>query len=668
MNIESKINNLYEKIKQYNKEYYDNNHSAISDGEYDILLREFEGLISKNPEFSHYLDDLNVGFVPSKKFSKQKHLEKMYSLQNAFNHSELLDFNERIQRFFGDFDREIEYCCEYKIDGLSFSATYNKGKYILGLTRGDGEFGENITDNIAQIIDFPNEIPYQSKIEIRGEIYINHNDFQNLNQELIEKNEKPFSNPRNAASGSLRQIDSESVKKRNLRYFAYSIGFTEDKKLFTSQSDVLAILKSFGFTINNSYFTSNSLKKIENYYQDVLSRRDELGYDIDGIVVKVNDFELQDRLGFSSRYPRWAIAYKFPANEAMTQLLDLSFQVGRTGAITPVAILNPINVGGAMVSRASLYNFDEIERKQIKIGDFVFVKRSGDVIPKIISVILEKRIGDEKVIDLPKNCPSCNEKLNFSEIIVRCDNIFGCPAQIIERIKHFASRDCMNIDGLGEKQIEFFYKNKFINSIIDIYFLQQKYSEEIKILPNWGEKSANNLFDAIEKSKNQTLDKFIFSLGVRFVGEVASKALARYFQKVENFNLSYINYGNLIQIDGLGGKIVDSIMQFFNQKNVINEVNGLIGILNIADYIDIQHEESFFTNKNVVFTGTLDKMTRKEAKLLAEKLGAKVCSQISGNIDIVIAGFDAGSKLQKANELKIKVINEDEWLQLSKKL
>jgi DNA ligase (NAD+) len=667
LEIEKKIQNLFQKIQFYNDQYYNENQSEIDDSEYDELKREFEGLIRKNPEFQKYYDEISIGAKSSKKFSKHKHLERMYSLQNAFNYEEFLDFNERVQRFFGDFQTKIEYCCEYKIDGLSFSALYKNGKYVQGLTRGDGEYGEDVTENIAQVQNFPLEISYQNTIEVRGEIYMTHDDFEKLNFDLSQKNEKTFVNPRNAASGSLRQIDIEAVKKRNLKYFAYNIGFAEIDD-FKSQSEVLKKLKEFGFTINENFAVTDDLKEVEKFHSKVLIQRSKINYDVDGIVCKVNNIDLQKRLDFSSKYPRWAIAYKFPSYEAITQLTDLSFQVGRTGAITPVAILRPVNVGGVMVSRASLYNFDEIKRQDLKIGDFVSIKRSGDVIPKIISVLKEKRNGSEEEIILIKKCPSCDKDLNFDEIVVRCDNEFSCSAQIKEKIKHFCSRDGMNIDGLGNKQIEYFYDNGFISNVSDIYFLKDRYEDKIKNLPNWGEKSAQNLFEAIEKSKNVSLDKFIFSLGVRFVGEVASKVLARYFVSVKNLNENFINREDLLQIDGLGEKIVNSICNFFENKENMIFLKKLIHCLNIQNYEEVEKFDSFINGKNIIFTGTLDKMTRKEAKALAEKLGAKVCSQISGNVDLVVAGFDAGSKLTKARDLKIKVMNESEWLQLIQKL
>ena len=664
LKTEEKIQDLFEKIKLHNEQYYNDNQSEISDSEYDELKKEFECLIEQNPQFQKYYDELGVGVKSSKKFSKQKHLEKMYSLQNAFTHEEFLDFNERIQRFLGDFNKKIEYCCEDKIDGLSFSALYKHGKYVLGLTRGDGEYGEDITENIAQIEGFPLKIPYKKTIEIRGEIYLTHDDFEKLNEDLSAKGEKTFVNPRNAASGSLRQLDVKAVKKRKLKHFAYNIGFVEGGNEFQYQDEILKKLKEFKFSVNENFFVSDDLKEIEEFHSKVLIERSEINYDVDGVVCKINDLELQKRLDFSSKYPRWAIAYKFPSHEAMTSLIDLIFQVGRTGAITPVAILKPVNVGGVIVSRASLYNYDEIKRRDIKIGDLVLLKRSGDVIPKIISALKEKRTGDEKDIILVKNCPSCGSALNFDEIIVRCDNEFCCPTQIKEKIKHFCSRDGMNIDGLGNKQIEYFYDNKFISNVFDIYSLEDRYENEIKNLPNWGEKSAQNLFEAIENSKTAQLDKFLFALGIRFVGDVASKVLARYFRSIKNFNKNFINRDDLLQIDGLGEKIVNSIDNFFSSEENSIFLQKLINCLNIQDHEEIEKSNSAISGKNVIFTGTLDKMTRKEAKALAVKLGAKVCSQISGNVDLVIAGFDAGSKIQKARDLKIKIIDENEWMKL----
>lgn len=664
LEIEKKIKDLFEKLKFYNEQYYNFDQSEIDDGEYDDLKKEFEDLIKRYPQYQKYFDEIGLGAKPSEKFSKHKHMERMYSLKNAVDKEELIEFNKSIQRFFGDFGKKIEYCCEYKIDGLSFSATYRNGKYSLGLTRGDGEYGEDVTENIAQVDGFPIEIPYKKTIEIRGEVYLTHKDFEEINSELSRNGEKVFVNPRNAASGSLRQLDIEAVKRRKLRYFVYALGFVENKSDFTKQSDILKKIKSLGFFVNENFFVTDDLDEIERRHQEILAKRSDINYDIDGIVCKVNDISLQERLGFSSKYPRWAIAYKFPSHEAVTQLIDLSFQVGRTGAITPVAVLKPVNVGGVMVSKASLYNYDEIKRKDIKINDYVVIKRSGDVIPKVTAVLKERRGGGEIDVEFPKNCPSCGERLNFDEIVVRCDNEFGCPAQIKEKIKHFCSRDGMNIDGLGDKQIEYFYDNKFISTVVDIFFLKERYENEIKKLANWGEKSAQNLFNAIDRSRNVSLEKFIFSIGIRFVGEVASRALARYFGSVKNFNKDFVSREDLLQIGGLGEKIVNSVCSFF-EKKVNNEfLRRLILCLNVRDYEEIVTEESELNGKNIVFTGTLDKMTRKEAKGIAERFGAKVCSQISGNVDLVVAGFDAGSKLKKAQELKIKVIDEDGWFRL----
>jgi DNA ligase (NAD+) len=665
----SEIENLIIQIKKYNQQYYIENQSEISDEEFDNLCAKLKKLLEKNKDFEFDESEI-LGSKPSSKFSKHKHLEKMYSLQNAFNYEELEDFNERVQRFLGDFTKKIEYCAEYKVDGLSFSALYKNGNYVLGLTRGDGEYGEDITENISTINDFPLTIPHKGTIEIRGEIYLSHDAFKKLNDELLANNQKQFSNPRNAASGSLRQLDAEITKSRNLKYFAYNIGYS-DEELFDSQGKTLELLKNFSFIINPDYLITNNLSEIEKFYNKILEKRHEINYDIDGIVCKINNTDLQKRLGYSSKYPRWAIAYKFPAHQIVTKLNNVIFQVGRTGAITPVAILEPVNIDGVTVSKASLHNSDEISRKNIKIGDYVSIKRSGDVIPQIISVLFDKRTGDEINIEFPKHCPSCNSILCHSQndVVIRCENEFNCPAQIKEKIKYFVSRDALNIDGLGDKQIEYFYDNNYIKNAEDIFLLEKNFSDAITKLPNWGEKSANNLFKAIEKAKNVSLDKFILSVGIRFIGEVTSKTLASHYLSIDNFirNLEQneiILKHSLLEIEGLGTKITESICKFAHNQSNIKTIKNLSEILKIKQYEKTIKVQSPISNKNILFTGTLTHMTRKEAKDIAEKLGAKICSTISQNTDILIAGESAGSKLQNAAKLGIKIINETEWMNI----
>ena len=662
----SKIEKLIQQIKKYNRQYYDENQSDISDDEFDNLNKELRRLLAKNSDYAFDEKDL-LGSTPSAKFDKCRHLQRMYSLQNAFNYQEFLDFDERVKRFLNNFVTPIEYCCEYKIDGLSFSALYKNGEFTLGLTRGDGEFGENITENIAQIDNLPMQISFKGVIEVRGEIYLFHKDFERLNIEL----EGQFSNPRNAASGSLRQLDSNVTKSRNLKYFAYSIGYCSEE-FSSTQNDTLIRLEDLGFRTNPSYLCTSDLKKIEEYYQLVELDRENLDFDIDGIVCKVNFLNLQTRLGYSSKYPRWAIAYKFPADEVITQLLDVSFQVGRTGAITPVAILQPVDINGVTVARASLYNYDEIIRKNIRLGDFVSIKRSGDVIPKIISVLKDRRVGNELDINFPTKCPSCDSELCFDEIVTRCNNSINCNEQIKERLKYFVSRDGLNVDGFGSKQMESFYESGYIRKLEDIFELQARYGDEIRNLPNWGEKSAKNLFDSIEKSKNVALEKFIFALGIRFLGSVGSKGLASYFKTAQCFLLflkknSVEIENTLNDIDGIGEKIAASIRDFSLSKANVELVERLSELLDIQDDENNELENSFLKGKNILFTGTMSKMGRREAKQVAERMGAKVLSAISKAVDILVVGSEAGSKLKKAKELGIRIVNEDEWMTMTKK-
>lgn len=691
--IKKRIIELKNLIVEHNRRYYNEDSPVISDAQFDQINKELQVLLDKNPEFLELIDqsDLLGSKLPENSKAKHSHLKPMLSLQNAFTEQDVIDFEIRVKRFLNiNSNFPIEFCVEQKYDGLSFSALYINGKYVLGLTRGDGLIGEDITKNLANLANWPMELSGEylpNKIEIRGEVFMPVSNFNKLNQILKENKEKLFINPRNAASGSLRVLDEQEVLKRGLQYFAYNIGYIDQEfaQIPNKQSEILSLLTKFGFNVSQEYLIGDSLDKIFEFYKSNLLKRKALDYEIDGLVIKVNSLSLQENLGHSAKYPRHSIAFKFPSNEEITRIIDVHFQVGRTGSITPVAILEPVNISGATITKASLHNFDEITKLDLKINDFINLKRSGDVIPQVISVIKDLRREDylERIeILMPRICPSCSTELvkPINEVVLRCLN-YHCQARVIEGIKYFCGRDALNIVGLGDKQVQYFYELGWIKNIVDIFSLQNSYGQQIKLLPNWGEKSSDNLFNNIEKSKNISLEKFIYCLGIRFVGEVGSKLLAVYFQRIANFQKFIESFSNdvfnvyarkileeLRQIDGLGEKMLDSLIDFFANKENSNISLSLIRVLKISEYVAnnqnaLYDVSNIFYQKNIVFTGTLSCMSRAQAKEIAsEKLLAKVQSQISSSTDYLIAAEKSGSKLNKAQGLNIKIIDENEWL------
>jgi len=712
--IADKIKLLSEEIKSHNKKYYIDNNPEISDEEFDKLNRTFYDLLKQNPDIK--FNDLELlGSKPNKKEKKYNHLKPMLSLQNIFDLEEFIDFDKRIYRFLnieyknnqskkGHENKSLlskfEYCIEQKFDGLSFSATYIDGEFNIGLTRGDGFIGEDITHNLKTIENFPKKLNLKNppkKIEIRGEIYLSIENFKKLNKIALINGEKEFVNPRNAASGSLRILDSEDFRSRGLEYFAYNIGYYENldgkylEKIQT-QSDTLLFLKEIGFRIFENFYVSNDLMKIYEYYLNTLSLRKNLEYEIDGIVIKINDIKLQEKLGSTGKYPRHSGAFKFPSNNESTRIIDVIFSIGRTGSITPVAILEPISISGVTIRKASLHNFDEINRLDIMINDIVNVKRSGDVIPQIIMVLKEKRdeevntIYERKKIIEPEKCPSCASKLfkNDEEAILRCENI-DCESKLIEYIKYFVSRDAFNIIGLGSKQINYFFNKGFIKSSIDIFFLEERFSNEIRSLENWGEKSSNNLFENIKKSKNISFSKMIFALGIRLNGEMNSKILAKFFQNKENFldfiksfeenqekKNSYIS--SLKEIDGLGEKAIDEILKYFSFEKNRCFLFDLLKIINIIYEDDNKklefNEKNIFYNKNIVFTGSLNLLSRQAAKELCSKhLNANIQSSITSSTNFLIYGEKSGSKLEKAKLItNIQILDENKFISILKDL
>jgi len=805
------LERLSKVIEFHNKQYYEKNSPVISDAEYDkLFIRQlkieklFPSLVSSDSPTQR------ISTVVSK-FAKITHSKPMLSLANAFNEEDLNDFIEKIQRFL-NINYFPELCCETKIDGLSFSAKFVNGKLLHAATRGDGYVGEEITANILQVKDFPNSITFHGIIEVRGEVYMRHSDFYHLNEQEIANGKEAFANPRNAAAGSLRQLDSKITASRNLRYFVYAVGETDLQ--INSQSELLDTLKNIGFIVNEKHKTCTSIEQVMDYYRSTELERSHLDYDIDGIVYKVNDLKLQERLGFVGRNPRWAIAHKFPAEQAITKLLNITVQVGRTGALTPVGELEPINVGGVLVARASLHNQDEIDRKDIRIGDTVIIQRAGDVIPQIVSVKHELRPANTQKFYIPSNCPSCNAITirEEEEAVIRCPSGLTCPAQSLEHLCHFVSKEAFNIDGLGEKQLEYFINQKYINSPADIFSLN-KFSEQIKIAEGWGVKSVSNLLEAIEKSKTISLARFIYSLGIRSVGIVTAKLLAKNYLSFNNWYNSMLSIvpslvihdegnrpeivdlrspseqdprsqlrfarddntcisstrddntgtssawddnmkgkptgnGNvdvpspvipgvsakhtspsvildvsakdtshsvipgvsakdtshsvipdvsakdtshsvipdvsaegagdrgsrknnseatefLNNIDGIGDKTIFMIGEFFSDTVNCQIIEDLSKIIKIEDY-QTNEQTSPLAGKTIIFTGSLIKMTRSEAKAKAENLGMKVLSSVSKNTNYVVVGEDAGSKLTKAQELGLELLSEDQWIELTK--
>jgi DNA ligase (NAD+) len=670
------LKQLANKVEEYNKAYHQEDAPLISDAEYDQLFNLNLELEKKFPHLTLTNSPTGqIGSSAAEKFSKVTHINPMFSLSNAFDDEDVSEFINRIRNFLR-LDNFPPIFCEPKIDGLSFSATYEDGILTKAATRGDGFIGEDITENIKTIKNFPHSIVAAPAIlEVRGEVYINKQDFLLLNQaqELSQKDK--FANPRNAAAGSLRQLDPNVTANRPLRYFVYAVG-SVSSKIADFQDALLDKLKELGFIVNNIGKLAYSEDDMKSFYEYLNLSREELPYEIDGIVYKLNDFALQQRMGFIARSPRFAIAHKFPAIIGQTKLINITLQVGRTGVLTPVAELETLSIGGVRVSRATLHNYQEIIRKDIRINDYVFLQRAGDVIPQITTVDVTQRSSESQKIDMPKLCPSCGSHLHYNQetIIIRCDNGLNCPAQNYERICHFTSKNALDIDGLGKKQIEFLLEKSLIENPVDIFYLQNNNEKSLVKLENmvgWGRKSVENLWANIEKAKTVSLNRFIYSLGIRHIGEQTAKLLAREFQNYNSFIAAMESllkgdqqiYQRLNDLEGIGDKILLDIIDFFDIKENLQIIQQLSKILNIQDY-NQQTTKTVLTGKIVVFTGSLLTLSRAEAKSQAEKLGSKVVSSVSSATDLVVAGSDSGSKLKKAKELGIKIVDEDEWQEL----
>ncbi|MDA0780739.1 MAG: NAD-dependent DNA ligase LigA [Rickettsiales bacterium] len=671
------LERLANEIAKHDELYHKEDNPKISDAEYDALRKRNEGIEEKFPNLIRGDSPTNkVGYAPSEKFGKVKHTVPMLSLANAFSEQDINDFIDRVRRFLGlNESDEVDIFAEPKIDGLSFSARYEKGVFVRGATRGDGTTGEDITENLKQFLPTKLQGEFPDILEVRGEVYMSHKDFQALNKEQEKNGGKIFANPRNAAAGSLRQLDARITKSRNLKYFMYGWGEVSEQ-IADKQSDMIESFKKMGLSTNPLSKIIKNTKQILDNYGDIYAKRPNLDYDIDGIVYKINLIERQQRLGFISRSPRWAIAHKFPAEQAKTILEKINIQVGRTGALTPVAELTPITVGGVVVSRATLHNKDEIERKDIREGDTVIIQRAGDVIPQVVGVDIELRSTGSKAFIFPDKCPICGSiaKKEEGEAVTRCTGGLICNAQAVESLKHFVSRDAFDIEGLGEKQIKSFWEDGIISKPSDIFQLEENEKNSLKSIGNregWGKKSVENLFNAINEKRKIELNRFIYALGIRFVGTTTAKLLAFSYNNFKNWeenmkkasDVSSEEYNELLSIDGIGEKVARSIVQFFREEHNIEEVNKLAQILDIQN-AERPKSNSPVAGKTVVFTGTLIKMTRSEAKAKAESLNAKVSGSVSKKTDYVVAGEEAGSKLKKAGELGVKILTEDEWINL----
>tara|TARA_B100001063_G_scaffold242271_1_gene270632 strand:+ start:4120 stop:6150 length:2031 start_codon:yes stop_codon:yes gene_type:complete len=671
MNKNKILKNYKEKIKklnEFNEAYYDKNSPLVSDAEFDILKNE---ILSIENEFNFLKNKLSpsniVGFKPSKNFKKVGHRVPMLSLSNAFTKEDLENFHKKILNFLDlESSHIIEFSAEPKIDGISASLIYKNGKFISGLSRGDGKEGEDITENLKTIDDIPKSISdkdFPAEIDIRGEVFIKNSDFKRLSDK--------FSNPRNAASGSLRQKDPNETKKIPLRFIAYTFGYEKGLK-DVSQEIFLKNLKRWGFQTNPFNKTLSNIDQMLNNYSKIENKRSELDFDIDGIVYKVNNFNLQKRLGYVANAPRWAIAHKFSAFKGISEILDIEVQIGRTGALTPVAKIKPINIGGVIVSNATLHNEDEINRKDIRINDTVVVERAGDVIPHIISVELKKRPNKTKKFIFPEKCPSCgldtikdfNKTTKKTDAVRRCSSEgFECEKVAIEKIKHFVSKEAFNIDGLGKKIVEKFWDLKLIRLPQDIFKLN---FNKIEVLEGWGKQSVRNLKYSIDQKKNISLERFIFSLGIRHIGFEGAKLLSKNLKSINNFiNLSEEKkIDELENLDGIGETQIKSIKNFFSNKTNFMIVKNLNNLIKIKD-VKVLHKKGVLKEKTFMLTGKLSNMSRSEAKSLIEQNSGSVISNVSKKLDYLIIGDKPTKrKVEAAKELNIKIITQNEWLKL----
>ncbi|MBT3787203.1 MAG: NAD-dependent DNA ligase LigA [Alphaproteobacteria bacterium] len=672
-------------IAEHDQRYYRDDAPDVTDADYDALRQRNIAIETRFPDLKRKDSPSDrVGATPATGFGKVKHRRPMLSLDNAFNDEDVHEFVARVRKFLGlSEDEKVTLVAEPKIDGLSASVRYEMGKFVLGATRGDGETGEDITANLAQVTDLPktlsgNNVP--DVIEVRGEVYMAKEDFLALNEAQEKAGGKIFANPRNAAAGSLRQLDVSVTAGRKLRFFAYAWGEAPQLPSDT-QSGVLQCFKGWGFSLNPLTEVCRDVDGALALYRGVETARAGLPYDIDGVVYKVDRLDWQERLGMVSRAPRWAIAHKFPAEKAQTVINDIDIQVGRTGTLTPVARLEPVTVGGVVVTNATLHNEENIEKLDVRIGDTVIVQRAGDVIPQVLAVVTDKRPENSGAYDFPDHCPICgsaavreikDQKTGELEARRRCTGGLICEAQAVERLRHFVSRDAFDIEGLGEKQIAAFWQDGLVRQPSDIFELKNKEIDPpLKEREGWGDLSVSNLFKAIDQRRTIELDRFMYGLGVPHVGQTTARLLAKTYETHERLLEALMKaqdaesdaWLDLVDIDGVGPKVAQTLVAFFAEPHNNDVVNSLVAHLDIQPF-DMPEDDSPVSGKTVVFTGTLERMTRAEAKAKAESLGAKVSGSVSKKTDYLVAGPGAGSKLKKAQELGVTALSEDDWLAL----
>lgn len=658
---EKRVQELHETLNQYNYEYHVLDKPSVPDSEYDQRLRELIELEDQFPNLkSPDSPTQRVGGAILDFFEKVEHRTPMLSLGNAFNEQDLRDFDRRVRQAVGD---DFSYVCELKIDGLAVSLRYEDGRFVQGATRGDGSIGEDITSNLKTIRAIPLKVKETAAFEVRGEAFMPKRSFEALNAAKEERGEEPFANPRNAAAGSLRQLDPKIAASRNLDIFLYALAEIGDMGI-ESHSEGLDRLDELGFKTNPERKRCATIEEVLEYVEEWTQGRPDLSYDIDGIVIKVDALDQQSELGTTAKSPRWAIAFKFPAEEVVTILKDIELSVGRTGVVTPTAILEPVRVAGTTVQRASLHNEDLIREKDIKIGDHVVIKKAGDIIPEVVNVLEEKRTGEEQEFSMPTHCPECESELVRleGEVALRCINP-KCPAQIREGLIHFVSRNAMNIDGLGEKVISQLFREQLIEDVADLYRLER---EQLLALERMGEKSVDNLLAAIEASKKNSLEKLLFGLGIRHVGAKAAKTLSQEFGTMDK--LSSASAEELTAVNEIGGKMAEAIVAYFENEEVQELLQELKDAGVNMEYkgpkpVAASDVDSYFAGKTIVLTGKIEQLSRNEAKERIEALGGKVTGSVSKKTDLVIAGEEAGSKLTKANELKIEVWDEDKLLE-----
>ncbi len=670
-------------IAEHDRRYHQEDAPTLSDAEYDALRRRYDALEKAHPELADAQSlSRKVGAAPSEKFAKVAHAVPMLSLGNVFADEEVAEFCARVRRFLGmSEEAPLAVVAEPKIDGLSCSLLYERGELVRAATRGDGFEGEDVTANIMTVAAIPKRlVGAPARLEARGEVYLRHSDFAAINQRQAAAGKPTFANPRNSAAGSLRQLDPRVTAERPLQFFAYSWGEVSEAFADT-QHGALEAFRRFGLPVNPLTKVCRSAEELIAHYREIEKQRATLGYDIDGVVYKVDDLALQRRLGFVSRSPRWAVAHKFPAERASTRVEAIEIHVGRTGALTPVAKLHPVTVGGVVVANATLHNEDEIARLDVRVGDAVAIQRAGDVIPQVIEVLLDQRPPNTHPFAFPKDdegnfiCPICrsaalreiDERTGKADVVRRCTGKLVCPAQAVEGLKHFCSRNAFDIEGLGDKQIELFYARGRVKIAADIFTLERRDGEGAPPLREWdgfGETSARNLFAAIEARRRIAFNRFLYALGIRHVGETNARRLARHFGDLECFRAAATGSDAteaLSGIEGIGPAVVESLVDFFAEPHNSAALDGLVAEVTV-DPMPAQAAGHALAGKTIVFTGSLERMTRDEAKALAERLGAKVSGSISAKTDIVVAGPGAGSKLAKARELNVETIDEDEWL------